>query len=96
MRSRGVVAADTCPAELLLKAASKNEGADDEVRPRLEEIGLAKPEDAAPVSVRDLGVADVDVVAHAEQNPLGLCKRFFDAEKSRENSAVGQVKFNDL
>lgn len=32
----------------------------------------------------------------ADGNPVGLCKRLFNAERDRETRAVGQVKFNDL
>lgn len=32
----------------------------------------------------------------AEHNPIGFCKRLFDAEKDREIPAIGQVKFNQL
>ena len=31
-----------------------------------------------------------------EHNPIGLCKRLLDAERDREMSAIGQVKFNVL
>lgn len=32
----------------------------------------------------------------AEQNPIGLCRRLFDAEKSRESNAVGKITPNNL
>lgn len=31
-----------------------------------------------------------------EGNPVGMCKRLYDAERDREGSAIGQVKFNPL